>query len=123
MNKNQPTQDFKHDDLEQFRDVAVEGWEQGKADFLAGRRMAFHDPLTYYEKAYCYGYMEMKHAENVENFREIANDGFELGEADCRGGKELFFVDPQTYFEKGYFLGFTLTKQRMTQSGTAHPEI
>ena len=106
----------KQDDEEKFRDVAIEGWELGKADFIIGRDPFFLTPQTYFEKAYCLGYMEMKHADNCKRFREIANSGFELGAADCHQGKDLFFKDPQTYYEKGYFLGYTLTKTTIAES-------
>ena len=111
MNMNQLQKNHKCNDSEQFGDVAIEGWKLGQSDFLAGKEPCFLDPQTYYEKAYCFGYMEMQHAETWDRFREIAKDGFEHGESDCQSGKELFFDAPQTYYEKGYFVGYmSMTK-------------
>lgn len=120
MHTNQLTQSREHDDLEQYREVAIDGWKLGQSDFLAGKDLFFKEPQTYFEKAYCLGYMELKQADDCEQFCDIAREGFELGEWDCLKGKEMCFTDPKTYFEKGYFLGYTLTKKSNTE--TEHPE-
>ena len=111
----------QQDDSEKFRDVAIDGWELGKSDFLAGKALHFSSPQTYYEKAYFLGYMEMKHAENCDLFREIANEGFQLGESDCLAGKGLYFHQPQTYYEKGYVLGYALTKKNLSEIENEKP--
>ena len=116
MNMNWLLPDHKCNDIEQFGDVAIEGWELGRSDFLAGKEPFFQDPQTYYEKAYCFGYMKLQHAETWGRYREIAKEGFEHGESDCQSGKELFFDEPQTYYEKGYCIGYLLMKKTIAQS-------
>ena len=123
MNMNRLQKSQKCNDAEQFGDVAIEGWKLGQSDFLGGKAPAFHAPQTYYEKAYCFGYMEMQHAETWDRFREIAKDGFEHGESDCQSGKELFFDQPQTYYEKGYFIGYTSMKKAIEQNANETWEI
>ena len=66
MNMNRLLQTQNHNDVEKFRDVAIDGWKLGQSDFLAGKGLLFDAPQTYYEKAYCFGYMEMKIAKDRE---------------------------------------------------------
>ena len=123
MKINRLLQSHECDDVEQFRDVAIEGWKLGQSDFRDGKGLFFHAPQTYYEKAYCFGYMEMQIAKDREQFREVVKEGFELGESDCQSGKELFFDSPQTYYEKGYFWGYMLMKKNIAQSENETLEI
>ena len=125
MNTNQSTREHRSasDARKQFRNVALEGWEMGKSDYLTDRAPNFHNPMTYFEKAYCFGYMELALNENWDQYRDIAKDGFEHGQTDYYAGRELFFDTPETYYEKGYFLGYTSAERNHQQSDTEHPEI
>ncbi len=123
MNTKQLTKKHLGEVREQFRDVALEGWESGRTDFLAGRAPCFRKPMTYFEKAYCFGYTELALNENWEQYRAIAKDGFEKGESDYHAGRELFFDEPETYYEKGYLIGYKTAQRWHQRPENGHPAI